>query len=418
MKYYYSSEFDSTQHTNVILNTPNIDSAFNMAVKADYQSWSKDFEQELASTITNSLKNVIEKLSSKIYGLVESNNFMEHSLQTALNDAQLAKDSTMKLEACVSAQEEVIKSQAKQIEEAEAYSKRYNLKFFNIVESSNENSYILLDKLAFVFQDMDIDIKSIFIDNVYRLPNSGKGPRPVIVKFVAELDRNYVWERRSLLARKDSPVIIREHFNTTTEKNIRTLLPVRREAIIPKKKVRLIEDKLTIDSKVYTVNNLHQLSAELDPSKLATKEIDNYLFFFSDASPLSNYYPSKFKTDGEIYSCGEEFIQPSKAKFFQDKIAYEQIRAPISPGQMKALGRNIQNFKVASWEKFAPEIALKCQHAKFSHNESLKEYLLATNHKILMEAARRDSLWGIGVSMYDPLLMSQKNQWGKNIHGE
>ncbi len=123
-----------------------------MAVKADYPSWAKDFQQELASTITNSLKNVIDKLSTKIDGRVESNNFMEHSLQTALNDGQLAKDSTMKLEAHVSAQGEVIKSQAKQIEEAEAYSKRYNLKYFNIVESSNENSYILLDKLAFVFR--------------------------------------------------------------------------------------------------------------------------------------------------------------------------------------------------------------------------------------------------------------------------
>ncbi len=101
-----------------------------MAVKDDYPSWAKDILQEMASTITNSLKNVIDKLSTKIDRLVESNNIMEHSLQTALNDAQFAKDSTMKLKARVSSQENVIKSQAKLIEEAQAYSKRYNLKFF------------------------------------------------------------------------------------------------------------------------------------------------------------------------------------------------------------------------------------------------------------------------------------------------
>ncbi len=44
----------------------------------------------------------------------------------ALNEAQYAKDITRKLEA----QQQVIKSQAKQIEKAEAYSKRYNLKGF------------------------------------------------------------------------------------------------------------------------------------------------------------------------------------------------------------------------------------------------------------------------------------------------
>ncbi len=137
------------------------------------------------------------------------------------------------------------------------------------------------------------------------------------------------------------------------------------------------------------------MPAERDPRKLTTKENDYYLFFFSDASPLINYYPSKFKTDGEIYSCREEFIQASKAKLFQDKIAYEQIRAAIFPGQMKALGRNIQNFNAASWETFALEIPSRCQNAKFSQNESLKEYLFATNHKILMEAVPRDSLWGI-----------------------
>ncbi len=77
---------------------------------------------------------------------------------------------------------------------------------------------------------------------------------------------------------------------------------------------------------------------------------------------------------------------------------------------MKALGCNIQHFNDASWEKFGHEIALRCQHAKYSQNESLKEYLLATDHKILMEAVSRDSLWGIGVSIYDPLLMSKKSQ--------
>ncbi len=82
--------------------------------------------------------------------------------------------------------------------------------------------------------------------------------------------------------------------------------------------MRLNEDRLTIDGKMYTVNNLNQLPSNLHPRQLATKEIDNHLFFFSEASPLSNYHPSKFTIDGESFSCGEEFIQTQKANFFKD----------------------------------------------------------------------------------------------------
>ncbi len=79
-------------------------------------------------------------------------------------------------------------------------------------------------------------------------------------------------------------------------------------------KTRLFEERLTINSKAYTVKNQHQLPTEVDPKRLATKEIDNFLFFFPDASPLSNIYPSEFNIEGEVFSCGEEYIQVSKAK--------------------------------------------------------------------------------------------------------
>ncbi len=66
-------------------------------------------------------------------------------------------------------------------------------------------------------------------------------------------------------------------------------------------KTRLIEDRLTINSKAYTVKNLHQLPTDLDPKCLATKEID---IFFSDASPLSNFYHSEFTRGGGILMNG------------------------------------------------------------------------------------------------------------------
>ncbi len=57
----------------------------------------------------------------------------------------------------------------------------------------------------------------------------------------------------------------------------------------------------------------------------------------------------------------------------------------ISPGQMTAIGRGIQNYNADIWEKEAPKIAAKCQLAKFTQNKELQDYLLATHDKELIE---------------------------------
>ncbi len=61
---------------------------------------------------------------------------------------------------------------------------------------------------------------------------------------------------------------------------------------------------------------------------------------------------------------------------------------------MKSLDQSINNFDPASWEMFASNtnMAIICQYAKVSQNESLKEYLLATDHKILMGAAPKEQV--------------------------
>ncbi len=65
---------------------------------------------------------------------------------------------------------------------------------------------MLLDKFEHVFEVMDLNLRKTFIDNIHRLPAAGKGPKPVIVKFVSKIDRNFVREKKSLLERKGSPV--------------------------------------------------------------------------------------------------------------------------------------------------------------------------------------------------------------------
>ncbi len=85
---------------------------------------------------------------------------------------------------------------------------------------------------------------------------------------------------------------------------------------------------------------------------------------------------------------------------------------------MKFLGRGVQGFDPHTWAKFAPPAAAICQLQNFSQNDNLRMYLLSTGTKCLVEAIPRDSLSGIGISIFDSQLMSKKSTWGKNIQGE
>ncbi len=181
-----------------------------------------------------------------------------------------------------------------------------------------------------------------------------------LVSFIQKYE---VWNKKTLLGRNGSDVFIHEYFNTTTEKNIRILLPIRREAIRQKRNVRLIEDRLTIDSVLYTVDNLDHLPPNLNPQNLATKTIENNLFF-SQVSPLSNFHPSKFEVEWEIFYYGEQYIQAAKAKFFNDQINYDKIKQTKASSQMNFLGHIIKSFNSEVWETFAPKVTHKCQEEK------------------------------------------------------
>ncbi len=147
------------------------------------------------------------------------------------------------------------------------------------------------------------------------------------------------------------------------------------------KKVRLVGDKLTIDSKTYTVNNLNDLPPNLSPDSLASKTIDNHTFFFSGATLLSNFHQSKFTIDGIDYDNSEMYIQAMKARMFGDNHTLNRILSAKSPGEMKALGTKVNKFNPEVWAKSVMDIAINCLHAKFTQNKKMTNCLLAMGNR-------------------------------------
>lgn len=56
--------------------------------------------------------------------------------------------------------------------------------------------------------------------------------------------------------------------------------------------------------------------------------------------------------------------------------------------------------------------------AKFSQNPALKDYLVATGDAILVEAAPKDKIWGIGMGENNPDVGDSKKWNGRNLLGK
>ena len=346
------------------------------------------------------------------------NSYMEAKLDEALLEIASTRSTIKSLTKQLESVRSENNSLKKKLIDAETYSKKNNLKFFGIPEMTDEKPHQLMEKLAKVLFAMELNLSAFYIDNIHRLPASGKGPRPVIVKFVSYMDRMLVWNNRYLLTNSDLKVSIREHFSKEMEANIRILLPIRRAAIQQKLKVRLNSDKLYINNQLFTTETLHLLPTSLKPENIAVREIEDHIFFFSGHTPLSNHFPSSFTIEGINYSHSEQYIQSQKAKLFQANEVATNIMKSTNPVEMKHLAAKIPNFNKERWEEHSPQIGYDAILNKFDQNIKIRNILTSTGEKVLVEASPYDKWWGIGLSKDFDQIMAKKSTWGHNLQGQ
>jgi ribA/ribD-fused uncharacterized protein len=110
-----------------------------------------------------------------------------------------------------------------------------------------------------------------------------------------------------------------------------------------------------------------------------------------------------------------------KALLFSDFEIARKVLDVTSTGKkamssVKALGRKVKNFDDAVWKKRREQIVLNGNVLKFTQNEQLKEKLLATGEKMIVEASPRDRIWGIGYGEKNAL--EHVDKWGSNLLGK
>ena len=132
----------------------------------------------------------------------------------------------------------------------------------------------------------------------------------------------------------------------------------------------------------------------------------NYIFFNShkpnknseiDKNCLSQFWKCEFIENEIEYSSTEQYMMAKKAELFGDKDIWEEILNTDSAYEIKKLGRKVRNFNENTWEKSRYKIVINGNHLKFTQNKELKDFLIATNDSILVEASQYDTIWGIGM---------------------
>jgi ribA/ribD-fused uncharacterized protein len=143
-----------------------------------------------------------------------------------------------------------------------------------------------------------------------------------------------------------------------------------------------------------------------------------FTFFFTEASPFSQWYRCRFEAEGDVFVCAEQYMMLGKARLFGDDEVAQQILAADHPRQHKALGRKVRNFDDKVWRRNRETIVMAGSRAKFTQDAELRATLLATAGTTLVEASPYDRIWGIGLSATDPKAQDPTAWRGQNLLGQ
>ncbi|CAL1163887.1 unnamed protein product [Cladocopium goreaui] len=113
----------------------------------------------------------------------------------------------------------------------------------------------------------------------------------------------------------------------------------------------------------------------------------------------------------------EKAIMALKASLFDDQETFGLIVESMYPDEAKALGRQVQNFQEDLWSKHLEETAFEVVYQKFNSSKRLRELLLKTGNKLIVEAAPTDHIWGVGLAKSDPRIWDPTQWDGKNVLG-
>ena len=301
----------------------------------------------------------------------------------------------------------------------ECYSMRENIIISGLSDPGNdEDEQTLRNTVCDLFSStMHVDMTDVVIARCHRLRKSAKrsGPRDVIVRFSTQLGKSAVMKCASNL--RGHHIYINDQYPREINSIRGCLRLIMKRGKDIGKRCSLVQDKLRIDGKMYTINDIADIP--FTTHDLATKSVDTHVLFSGRLSPFSNFYTRDhlFSLAGVVYCSSEQYYHHQKALHGGMYAIAAEIMDTRDPVTIKHTGDKLPNS--AEWSEISSTVMETGVEAKFSQNQDLRNLLIETGTKDLQECNKFDSFWGTGLSLVeasqrsDHSLVEGKNTMGK-----
>lgn len=149
---------------------------------------------------------------------------------------------------------------------------------------------------------------------------------------------------------------------------------------------------------------------------------DTHVYFYSGREIYSNWHSTEKQfvhpcAPYHDFNSSEQGFMWEKARFFGDTVVADRILVSADPADVKMLGRLIKHYDDVAWECVRLGLMTYINYLKFSQNEKFAQELLDTGDRILVEASRKDRIWGVGYYETEPEIYDESKWIGRNLLG-
>ena len=238
--------------------------------------------------------------------------------------------------------------------------------------------------------------------------------RTIMIVFKNVHTRNALYFNRAKLGKIDSyrGIYLNDDVTQTTRKAREDYRSVAALARAAGSDIRVHGDGIIIDGRKY--RHTDTLPERFSLARAKSVEVGGELFFHSEHSFLSNFYPTPI-TEGEIvYQTAEHRLQAAKCKLAKDHDRLREVIQAHTPLEAKRTADQIPDS--AEWRTQRETELKETIELKFNQNPHLIGMLLATGGMKLNEATT-NTYYGIGATLHSREIRD-KNFKGLNKLGQ
>ena len=162
------------------------------------------------------------------------------------------------------------------------------------------------------------------------------------------------------------------------------------------REARAVGETAIISGIKYSHPSLHTLPPEITLEKAFTRELNGHIYFNSEHSPLSSFYPAAINYGNEKYHHNEQAYQLQRALTVGNVDIAKQIKMEKGPRRCKYLGHQLPNSQI--WDNKKEEVMEELVQIKAQIPE-IKDKLTQTGELSLVECTA-DTYWACGASFH------------------